>query len=402
MNSVHRADPTYVLTWPKSGAPTSMGSMAPSARGSRRRTAGLVAGPSDVQLSASSDIIMFPRQGVTESVSAAIHIERQNMLFTRTFPNTGRMLAVVVASVVVLAAGCSRPATEAAATADLVRISVGVDPSYAPIFLADSEGMFEAAGLDVEVIQTEGGAAGAQNVVAGTSELSGNADSTALTVMAANPGLRALGVFQDSDRYFQVVLRDGVAPADIKTMGVFPGIGLYFTDLYLRSLGMDPASVTLVTTSPPEQPALLARGDIDGFISFDPWVAQAKDAGSRVVATTGDFGAKYSQWIIASDGWLAANEELAGKVFAVIAEASQIVNTDPARAARAVSSEIQMDAGEAQDRVSQIDFGGRDFTEADVQQAQNLVDFFTAQGKMAGPVDPSKVLLSGWVSQHGG
>ncbi|KQU56823.1 hypothetical protein ASG84_19235 [Rhodococcus sp. Leaf278] len=324
------------------------------------------------------------------------------MLLKRTFPTAGRALAVVVASVVVLAAGCSRPATEAAATADLVRISVGVDPSYAPIFLADSEGMFEAAGLDVEVIQTEGGAAGAQNVVAGTSELSGNADSTALTVMAANPSLRALGAFQDSDRYFQVVLRDGVSPANIKTMGVFPGIGLYFTDLYLRSLGMDPAAVTLVTTSPPEQPALLARGDIDGFISFDPWIAQAKDAGSTVVATTGDFGARYSQWIIASDGWLAANEELAGKVFSVIAEASEIVNTDPARAARAVSSEIQMDAGEAQDRLSQIDFGGRDFTEADVQQAQNLVDFFTAQGKMAGPVDPSTVLLSGWVSQHGG
>lgn len=220
--------------------------------------------------------------------------------------------------------------------------------------------------------------------------------------MAANPSLRALGVFQDSDRYFQVVLRDGVAPADIKTMGVFPGIGLYFTDLYLRSLGIDPAAVTLVTTSPPEQPALLARGDIDGFISFDPWVGQAEDAGSTVVATTGDFGAKYSQWIIASEGWLAANEELAGKVFSVIAEASSIVNTDPARAARAVSSEIQMDPAEVQDRVSQIDFGGRDFTEADVQQAGSLVDFFTAQGKLAGPVDPSAVLLSGWVSQHAG
>lgn len=144
------------------------------------------------------------------------------MLLKRTFPTAGRALAVVVASVVVLAAGCSRPATEAAATADLVRISVGVDPSYAPIFLADSEGMFEAAGLDVEVIQTEGGAAGAQNVVAGTSELSGNADSTALTVMAANPSLRALGVFQDSDRYFQVVLRDGSHRRTSRQWGCFP------------------------------------------------------------------------------------------------------------------------------------------------------------------------------------
>ncbi len=59
--------------------------------------------------------------------------------------------------------------------------------------------------------------------------------------MAANPSLRALGVFQESDRYFQVVLRNGVEPKSIKTMGVFPpGIGLYFTNHYLASLGIDP------------------------------------------------------------------------------------------------------------------------------------------------------------------
>ena len=195
------------------------------------------------------------------------------------------LLAVAaLAALTVASTSCTRPATEAAQGSGLIRISVGVDPSYAPIFLADAEGMFEDAGLDVQVMQTEGGAAGAQNVVAGTSELSGNADSTALTVMAANPSLRALGAFEDSDRYFQVALREGVEPKDIETMGVFPGIGLYFTDLYLRSLGRDPASVKLVNTSPPEQPALLARGDIDGFLSFDPWVEQAVETGGRVVA----------------------------------------------------------------------------------------------------------------------
>ncbi|WP_072803192.1 ABC transporter substrate-binding protein [Rhodococcoides yunnanense] len=322
------------------------------------------------------------------------------MFSLRTRPTLGRALALGIASVTVLAAGCTRPATEDAATSERVRISVGVDASYAPIFLADSEGMFDAAGLDVEVIQTEGGAAAAQNVVAGTSELSGNADSTALTVMAANPGLRALGVFQDSDRYFQVVLREGLAPADITTMGVFPGIGLYFTDLYLRSLGIDPAETTLVTTSPPEQPALLARGDIEGFISFDPWVAQAEASGGNVVATTGDFGAKYSQWIIGSEGWLAANEELAGKVFGVIAEASAIVDEDPDRAAAATASAIQIDEAAAKAQVTQIDFGGRDFTDADIEQAQSLVDFFTAQGVLAADVDPSTVLLRGWVPEH--
>lgn len=311
------------------------------------------------------------------------------------------LLAVAaLAALSVASTSCTRPATEAAQGSGLIRISVGVDPSYAPIFLADAEGMFDDAGLDVQVMQTEGGAAGAQNVVAGTSELSGNADSTALTVMAANPSLRALGVFEDSDRYFQVVLREGVEPKDIETMGVFPGIGLYFTDLYLRSLGRDPASVKLVNTSPPEQPALLARGDIDGFLSFDPWVEQAVATGGRVVATTGDFGAKYSQWILASDSWLSANEDVAARVFDVIAEAAAITDADPDRAAKAISDSIQMDPAEARRTVSQIDFGVRDFTNDDVARANQLVTFFRGQRKITGEVDTSRVLLRGWVTDH--
>ncbi|MEV5832729.1 ABC transporter substrate-binding protein [Nocardia sp. NPDC052112] len=319
----------------------------------------------------------------------------------RKFWRQGVATVAAIAALAVATTGCTRPATKTAATGgDRVRISVGVDPSYAPIFLADSEGMFKAAGLDVQVIQTEGGAAGAQNVVAGTSELSGNANSTALTVMAGNPGLRALGVYEESDRYFQVVLRDGVTPSSIKTMGVFPGIGLYFTDRYLRSLGLDPASISLVTTSPPEQPALLARGDIDGFISFDPWVARAVASGSHVVGTTGNFGAKYSQWLIASEGWLSAHDELAGRVFRVIAQAADIVDADPDRAAKAVAAAIRMDPAEARNQVTQIDFRARDFTSDDIEQAHQLVDFFRGQGKISGAIDPQKVLLSGWFDQN--
>lgn len=297
-------------------------------------------------------------------------------------------------------AACTRPATQQETSSGPIRISVGVDPSYAPFFVAEQEGMFERAGLDVRVVQTEGGAASAQNVVAGTSELSGNADSTALTVMAANPSLRALGVYEESDRYFQVVVREGIEPKQIRTVGVFPGIGLYFTDLYLRSIGLDPAAVELVTTSPPDHPALLGRGDIDAFVSFDPWVGQAVAGGGRVVATSGDFDARYTQWLVATDAWLSANEEVAAQVFDVLAEAAAIVDTDPDRATRAVAAAIQQDPAEARRTIDQIDFGVRDFTDEDIARANDLVTFFREQGKIGGSVDTGQVLQRGWVDEH--
>ncbi|NKY58399.1 ABC transporter substrate-binding protein [Nocardia flavorosea] len=308
-------------------------------------------------------------------------------------------LGVLVALVSATAA-CTRPATQQATGSGPIRISVGVDPSYAPFFVAEQEGMFERAGLDVRVVQTEGGAASAQNVVAGTSELSGNADSTALTVMAANPSLRALGVYEESDRYFQVVVREGVEPNQIRTVGVFPGIGLYFTDLYLRSIGLDPAAVELVTTSPPDHPPLLGRGDIDAFVSFDPWVSQAVAGGGRVVATSGDFDARYTQWLVATDAWLSANEEVAAQVFDVLSEAAAIVDTDPDRAARAVAAAIQQDPAEARRTIDQIDFGVRDFTDEDIARANDLVTFFQEQDKIGGSVDTGQVLQRGWVDDH--
>ncbi|MGI5220342.1 ABC transporter substrate-binding protein [Nocardia sp. CA-290969] len=318
------------------------------------------------------------------------------------FRPRARGIAAVAALVALTlaAAACTRPATQQETGSGPIRISVGVDPSYAPFFVAEQEGMFEKAGLDVRIVQTEGGAASAQNVVAGTSELSGNADSTALTVMAANPSLRALGVYEESDRYFQVVVRAGIEPEQIRKVGVFPGIGLYFTDLYLRSIGLDPAAIEQVTTGPPDHPALLGRGDIDAFVSFDPWVSQAVAGGARVVATSGDFGARYTQWLVATEAWLSANEETAAQVFDVVSEAAAIVDADPDRAARAVAASIQQDPAEARRTVEQIDFGVRDFTDEDIARANDLVTFFREQGKIGGSVDTGQVLRRGWVDQH--
>ncbi len=199
-------------------------------------------------------------------------------------------------------------------------------------------------------------------------------------------------VYEESDRYFQVVLRPGVTPQSIKTMGVFPVIGLYFTDAYLRSVGLDPAAVKLVSTSrrnsrrcSPAATSTASSRSIRGWRRPSPPGPRRRHHG--------DFGARYSQWLLTSESWLAANEELAARVFAVVADAAAIVNSDPDRAAAAISSAIQMDPAEAKRTVTQIDFVGRDFTPDDTARADDLVTFFRDQGKITGSVDTDTVML---------
>ncbi|WP_407820020.1 ABC transporter substrate-binding protein, partial [Staphylococcus aureus] len=86
--------------------------------------------------------------------------------------------------------------------------------------------------------------------------------------------------------------RNGVdSPAAIKKMGIVPGLSQISTDKYLAANSIAPGSVEMISATPTDMPALLSRGDIDGFVLWEPWPATALDQGTgHVVAVTGDYG----------------------------------------------------------------------------------------------------------------
>nr|WP_245694949.1 hypothetical protein [Streptomyces antibioticus] len=65
-----------------------------------------------------------------------------------------------------LATACGAGTTDSAGSAGgaspTVRIALGVDAAYAPLYLAAENGMFEKAGLDVQLTKVEGGPAAAR------------------------------------------------------------------------------------------------------------------------------------------------------------------------------------------------------------------------------------------------
>jgi NitT/TauT family transport system substrate-binding protein len=314
--------------------------------------------------------------------------------------------AFTACAALALATGCTSGSTDtgsakAGAKGPVVRIAVGVDPSYAPLYLAKEQGMFDKAGVNVELMQVEGGPAATEAVVAGTAQISANADSTALSLMANNAGLRALGVFQASDRYLKVVLRKGVnTPKQIKTMGSIQGLGLYATHAYLRHHGIDPGSIKIVMGSPPEMPGLLGRGSIDAYILFEPWAANGVKAGGHIAAKIGDFGVGYVQWLLADRRWLESNNETAGKIFKVVAEADQIVTRDPKAAARATQQQVKLPADQTEKVLPEITFAARGFTDADSASAKKVLDFLMAQKLIKTRPDPGTVLLPGWYEKY--
>lgn len=306
-----------------------------------------------------------------------------------------------------------RTAGAAAATATLVgcssreprsrqpvRISVGVDPSYAPIYLAQQDELFRDEDVDVEFVQVEGGAAGVQNISAGTTHLSVNADATILPVAAKSDRVRAIASFERSDTYFKVVLGKGVTPKTITTMVYFPGLGEYMTVRYLRSIGLDRSEVKLIKAAPPEFPAILSRGDADGFIIFDPWVSRAVKQGGHVVGESKDFDTGFSQWIIADSRWLETHSTAAGVVVRVLESAAKRIRENAKIGVEATVNQVDVPRETATSAISDIRFEVRGFTGDDYRAGRELIRFFRSVDAIDGGIDLSHIMLRDWYSEN--
>ena len=163
-------------------------------------------------------------------------------------------VAAVTAAVLSLAAttGCSRPAEGASKTdsAGPVKIAVGIDTTYAPYFVAEDEGMFKKAGVNVELIQFGRGGEAVDALAAGQVHLAGSSDATTITQFQQSPELVALFATQTSGEYVKVVLRNGVKPENVKKMMIVPGLSEIATAKYLESKGIDAKSVEFITATP--------------------------------------------------------------------------------------------------------------------------------------------------------
>lgn len=312
----------------------------------------------------------------------------------------GRTLVALSASIVVALSACSAGANET--DSGSVRLSIGspADPVYAAVLLADHEGLFEDAGVKVEIVETEGGPAPTQTLIAGQSDMAMNSEVQILSLSAENGDLRALGAALSSSRYLKAVVRNGVAPEDIKTVGHAQGLSLLSTVRYLESLGVDPESVEFIAASPPDIPALMNRGDIDATVMWEPWAANAAANGGTVKATSGDFGVSFSQWLAASDDWLADHAEDAAKVFKAIDEANARVAQDPAEAARVAATYGPLDVASYEALLSEFEWETSGLGDDEIAYGEEVTTFLAERDLIADGADPSTLILRGWYDEN--
>ncbi|MGP3775791.1 ABC transporter substrate-binding protein [Streptomyces sp. SDT5-1] len=319
---------------------------------------------------------------------------------------TGRVL---LAAALLAATGCGAGTTDAGAgsgpaagaSGPQVRIAVGIDASYAPFFLADKQGLWAEHGVNVDLVQFAKGGEGADALGAGQVQMAGNSDATTIGVLGQNPNIKALAVYEASGQYLKVVLGAKVqSAAQIRKMAVVPGLSELAATRYLESRNIDPDSVDFVTSDPAEIPALTKKGDVDAYVLWEPWPAEGKELGSRIVGTTGDYGLSYQHWLLSTSSWLKGHEDVAAKVAETLAEAAERTEKDPEAAARATREAAKIPTAQTLTAVKEIDFGVRDFTAKDLKGYDDTARFYLDTGKARSRPDVSGAVQRGWLPDN--
>ncbi|MGP4012781.1 ABC transporter substrate-binding protein [Streptomyces sp. 4N124] len=303
---------------------------------------------------------------------------------------------------------CSAATTDSAggsgkegASGPEVRIAVGIDPSFAPFFLADSQGLWAKHGLNVQLVQFGKGGEGVDALAGGQVQLAGNSDTTTIGLLPQNPNLRSLLVYEESGRYLKVVLGSKVGdPSEIKKMAIVPGLSELAATRFLESKGIDKKSIEFITADPPEIPALLQKGDVDAYVLWEPWPTKGAELGGKILETTGAYGLSYAQWLIADNKWLSGNESTAAKVAQALQEAAKETEADPDAAASATQKATKIPTAQTVEAIKEIDFGVRDTTSQDLTTYAATAKFFVDTGKVKSQPDVAQAVLRGWFTQQ--
>lgn len=259
------------------------------------------------------------------------------MLFKRL-----TMLAAAAALTLALPLGAAR--------AENVKMTIGtgVDPSFSTYFIAKAAGMFEKNGLDVTVNTGPSGSAMVAFVIQNQFQSAFGAEQAGIQNTAMDPNVVVIAEGAKMSNWYGVVARDGVKSIDDlkgKNIGVARGSAsevfwLALVDKYK----LDPKDYTIVQVEAPEMVAALERGNIDAFLSWEPWLTRATKAikGSSVIKVS-DGIIDPRVYLYINKQWAEENPDAAKAFMKSLVEANDYITANPEEAAKQVSAFLKLD-----------------------------------------------------------
>lgn len=309
-------------------------------------------------------------------------------------------LAVAVAGLMVVAlAGCSPAAEPTESAAALTPVRIIVAPiQYETAYIADEQGFFEEAGLDVEILTGADGAANAARVLGGDAELTISSWTAMVTSTAAGLPLKVVmgnGVISGEEDTSGILVR---ADSDIQSIADLagrqvavqsPGTG---TDIPLlvaaQEAGIDPASISLANIPYAGMAPALEQGQVDAAFGSSQFYSQMIADGNRVIANPAReyFANQPSTLWASSTSWLEENPDAASAFVSAMTKAVDFYTANPEVVREITSRVAQIPIDQVSETIVPMD------AEINLDPAAEMIGYLEQFGVVENPLTIDEIL----------
>jgi len=274
-------------------------------------------------------------------------------------------------------------------------IATGVDPSFAPYYVAREGGFFERNGLDVTVNTGPSGSAMIAFLVGNQINSAYGAEQAGVSAHLVDPNVVAVAEGTALLRWISVLAR-GVPDMDGlrgKRVGVARGTGseTFWLGVVDR-LRLNPADYTVVNVEAPEMVAALERGNIDAFAAWEPWPTRAMRAipNTRVLVNN-EHILVVRNYVYMNRGWAEQNRDPTQRFLRALVQATDFIESNREEAARQVARFLRQDRTFVAELMGKVGYR-MNLTPDSAANIQIAIDQLRGMGRLSREVTPAQVI----------
>lgn len=273
----------------------------------------------------------------------------------------------------------------------------GIDPAFAPIYIAKSAGLFEKNGIDVQVNTGPSGSAMVPFLIKNQIQAVIAAEQAGIQSFNLDKNVVVAAETASLDNWYGLTARSGSTIEQLKgkRVGVSLGSGSeVFWRALVQKMNLSQENFKVVNVDPPEMVAALERGDIDAFAAWEPWNSRAAAAvpGARVVQT--NWGVMVPRiYLYINRQWAVENPRTADKLMKSLLQASDMLRSDPARATKYTADFLKLDTAQTALFLSKLTIDIL-LNKSSIDHFKEIESQLKASGKLAKPVDWNAFIYS--------
>jgi ABC-type nitrate/sulfonate/bicarbonate transport system substrate-binding protein len=229
-------------------------------------------------------------------------------------------------------------------------IAVSRTPLSAPIYIADSLGYFTEAGLNVELIEANGGNLTFQLMMDGSADFATSSDSVIMFNGFKYNDFENLATFVQSAHDVKVLSKTSSAIRSAKDLtgkrvAIIKGSASeYFLNMFLAIKGVEFASVVLEDLPANEMSLALEQNQVDAIVVWEPFAYEAtKNLGDEAVLLSSSNLYELTFNLLAKKQTTAINPEITLKVITALKQAVEYINANEAKAQDLLKARLGLD-----------------------------------------------------------